>query len=93
LKGNKTKKSMEFIGDGIATIFGGVGLNTPLKRFLMTAVLGALAEFFFKPKWAFDDTGAMRKWAMPFADAEPGSTYTPIGFFPILGGLFSGLVL
>lgn len=76
----KVDGNMSFVQDG----FSFVGMDTPLKRFVVLTSLGLGAEFFTKPKYAFDEKGNLRPLAI--MSSEPGATYTPIGFFPSLVG-------
>lgn len=86
---------METLANIPAMIFGPIGLTTPLRRFLFTSAGGTMAELMIKPPWAFDESGKMRPWAMPFGGGEvsPGCTFTPLGFFPILLGIILSLFL
>lgn len=72
-------------------ILGNAGLNSPLRRFLFASLLGTSIEFYLKPSYAFKPSGEM----IPpvFLDNSPGSTYTPIGLFPVLTGLLLALYI
>lgn len=83
---------MDAAGSFVQSMFAGAGLTTPNLRFLAVLSGGTLLEYLLKPSYAFDESGALRTWAMPLSkDVPPGATYTPIGFFPLLGALVAHL--
>lgn len=69
-------------------VFAPIGLNSPLKRFIVVAALAGLVEYAIKPFWSFNSDGSPKKWAV-LNRGEIGSTYTPIGSAPILLGVLS----
>lgn len=73
------------------TIFSTVGLTSPILRFVGVAAILTGAEFVFKPRYAFTESGSMRAWAIPFTSPSKDAVYTPVGFFPILIGSMAAL--
>lgn len=95
-KRTAARKKMETLWGYFESFFGGLGLNTQFKRFLAVAAGGGLLEFALKPGYAFESDGKMRSWAgIPLfsSEAEPGATYTPIGFWPSLAGLIAAMFI
>lgn len=82
---------MEAVVSMFRTVFATLGLNLPLYRFLGLTALGTGLEFVVRPRYAFDENGSVRPWAIPFMSSPPGAVYTPVGFFPGLAGLVAAL--
>lgn len=78
------KSTVQTIFEPLEGLLGGLGLNTPLKRFLFGGLAGLSAEYYFKPGYAFTN-GVMR--TPIYLDNKPGNTYTPFGMIPALIGL------
>lgn len=74
----------------LESVLGAVGMNSPLKRFLMVFSSGFAAEYYFKPSYAF--AGDLPKKPI-YLDNSPGNTYTPLGFFPLIGGIIVALFI
>jgi len=80
---------MESVATAGGTIFSFLGLNTPTSRFIGVTGLGTAAEFYRRPRYAFTETGEVRPWAV--MNSDPGSSYTPVAFFPVIAGLLAAL--
>ncbi len=75
----------------IESIFGSLGLSTPLLRFLGVAVAAAGSLYLFKPLTFFEYDGRSRPWSiwtMDSAESDSTSTWVPWWLFAILAGLF-----
>lgn len=75
----------------LETVLSLTGLATPFRRFLVFSAVGTAIEFYFKPSYAYNSNGGIRKIA--YINEGPGATYTPPGLFPIIAGGFTALYL
>lgn len=82
---------VDTVSVGLSSAFEFLGLRTPLVRFLATTALGTAGEFYIRPRYAFDENGDLIPWAM--ISSEPGTTYTPVGFYPGIAGITAALFI
>ena len=78
------KSTVQTIFEPLEGLLAGLGLNTPVKRFLFVLLSGGAVEYYIKPSYAFTN-GVIR--TPIYLDNKPGNTYTPFGMIPALLGL------
>lgn len=72
------------------SIFGSLGMSTPLLRFLGVTAAAAGALYLFKPLTFFEYDGRSRPWSiwtMDGPDSDSTSTWVPWWLCAILAGL------
>lgn len=79
------------IFQSIAGGFNGIGLQTPLSRFIALGAVGGALEYTLKPSFSYNKDGSMRPWIL-FSKTED-ATYLPAGsiafILAVWGGLFN----
>lgn len=82
---------MDAIEDMAKTGLVTVGMDSPLKRFAAVSALAGGLEFYFKPSYAFDPTGAPRPWSV--TNPSESSTLLPFLMLPATLGLMSAVFI
>lgn len=85
---------MELLRQTIANLESSLlalGLYTSMRRFLFFFASGVVIEFIVKPTYAFTQDQILRSWCV--LNNNENCTWTPIGFFPAMAGLFAAFFL
>jgi hypothetical protein len=82
----------DFIYQPIMSAYSMAGLNSPITRFLGTAVVAGGLTLVFKPSFAFDSQGNAYPWRLVDPNAKQG-TAIPWYFIPAAAGFFGGFMI
>lgn len=80
------------MADTLIRLLTGMGMTTPLRRFVITFLAGLALEFFTKPSWAFDEKGGMRPFVL-LSNGGDNSTFLPVGATPGMVATMTSLFL
>jgi hypothetical protein len=82
----------DFIYQPIMSAYSAVGLNSPVTRFVATAVVAGGLTLVLKPSFAFDSQGNAYPWRLVDPNSKQG-TNIPWYFIPAAAGFFGGFMI